>query len=611
MGWLVVMQYRKDIQILRGVSVLLVVLFHLQIGGMQSGYLGVDIFFVISGFLMATLYRRDRKTLFFQKRAKRLLPAYFATILITLVVSALITVPVEFNQVVKQSTFATFFSSNIGFWFQNSYFSKAEFNPLLHLWSLGVEIQFYLLVPFFYWFFRRAKIALPLVILFSIVTCGVVVSVSPKTSFFMLPFRLWEFLFGYSAAILSLKYSYNKKKLTSYLSVAALLVVGGIPAMNVDGQALGFVNGHPGLTALCVCLATTIILLYGLPRLIVESKVGRFFELAGKYSYSIYLVHFPVIVLFLYEPFSGTMLKTDSVLQQFTLCSIIIILSLCMYHFVESPARFSKNTMRLLFCAPLFVGLILFAGHIFQQSKYSEKEMFVFSAWTDRSTYRCGKIFRIIEPNGISCLITKSAQAPVQNIMLVGNSHADSIKTAFASVAEKMNTNVRFIVVNNPLMIGAIGPVAVLNEALAKNVSTIVLHYSPNAIDISVVEELIRLADRNNIIVSLIMPVPTWDTHIPKALYKNIKLNEQLPSQLLSEYAEKNRGLSKRLAAISYKNFFVYEVGGFFCQSACRIVDGSGKPYYFDSAHLTLNGSSILRPLFHKIVADANKLIGR
>lgn len=139
------MQYRADIQILRGISVLLVVLFHLGFSSFQSGFLGVDVFFVISGFLMAVLYNHNDVKGFFRRRALRLLPAYYVTIISTVILSTLFVTRNESVQVFEQAYFGSIFASNIGFWFENSYFSNSAFNPLLHLWSLGVEIQFYLI----------------------------------------------------------------------------------------------------------------------------------------------------------------------------------------------------------------------------------------------------------------------------------------------------------------------------------------------------------------------------------------------------------------------------------------------------------------------------------
>ena len=124
------MKYRLDIQILRGLAVLFVVLFHLGFDFIKSGFLGVDIFFVLSGFLMAILYDNKNKMHFISRRAKRLLPAYYTVIIITLISAFLFTTKNETMQVIDQALFSIGYASNIGFWMQNSYFSKSEFNPL-------------------------------------------------------------------------------------------------------------------------------------------------------------------------------------------------------------------------------------------------------------------------------------------------------------------------------------------------------------------------------------------------------------------------------------------------------------------------------------------------
>jgi len=133
---------------------------------------------------MAQLYVVGHAIDFYARRARRLLPAYFATILATFLLSLTMVLPNDFDQVITQTVFATAFSSNVGFWLQNSYFSKAEFNPLLHLWSLGVEIQFYIVVPLLIILARRFKLFLPLCLLLSLLACMATTSVSPKTSFF-------------------------------------------------------------------------------------------------------------------------------------------------------------------------------------------------------------------------------------------------------------------------------------------------------------------------------------------------------------------------------------------------------------------------------------------
>ena len=600
------MLYRKDIQILRGIAVLLVVLFHLQIGSIESGFLGVDVFFVISGFLMAILYDPSRKGEFFLRRSKRLLPTYFAVIVLTLFVSIFLTIPNEFNQVSKQSIFATFFSSNIGFWMQNSYFSKAEFNPLLHLWSLGVEIQFYLMVPLLYWLFKKSKVLLPLVLLLSLVACFVIVGISTKTSFFMMPLRLWEFLLGYGVAMYFTNNGNIKNTSLHWVGTIAMILLISIPTFNLQGDALGFMHGHPGIIAFLVSLSTSMVLVFGITKVIENSKIGDLLELLGKYSYSIYLVHFPVIVLFLYEPFSGTILKTDTISQTIILLGIIVILSGLVYHLVEDPARHSKKIIHNLLVIPPIIFIFIFLGYKFQQSKYSKQELAIFNAWEDRAPYRCGKMIRVLEPSAISCDLTSELEASTQKIFLVGDSHADAIKSIFVSVANELNTEVHFLVANNP-MSGGPTPQTIINEAVSKNIDTIVLHFKKGP-NVTMLKELVELGVENNIVIALIMPVPIWDEHIPKALFNYIKYDIPLPVQSHADYKNINNDLYSNLSHITKDHFLVYEVDNLLCAENCQITNASGNPYYFDDDHLTLTGSKLLRPLFNQIITDGNRM---
>jgi len=188
--------YRNDIQLLRGMAVFFVILFHLEIAGFQSGLLGVDVFFVISGYLMAMLFDKGSAKDFYRRRIHRLVPAYFVVVVITLLATSLITIPVDFKQAFEQSVFSLFFANNIGFWSHQSYFNKSEFNPLLNLWSLGVEAQYYLIVPLFLAYLKSRKIITISVFFLSLIACLIVTSISPKTSFFKMPFRVWEFVLG-------------------------------------------------------------------------------------------------------------------------------------------------------------------------------------------------------------------------------------------------------------------------------------------------------------------------------------------------------------------------------------------------------------------------------
>lgn len=227
---------------------------------------------------MAILYKSGETKKFFERRAKRLIPAYFATVILTLFASLFIVLPSELGQVVNQSIYSLFFANNIGFWMQNSYFSKTNFNPLLHLWSLGVEIQFYLIVPLLVWFFRKSKIFLPLTLIGSFLSCIFIIGISPKTSFFMMPLRVWEFLIGFATAYYFTVNGRVKYKNLSAIGLLGFITLIAIPFMNVDGESLDRMLGHPSLYALGVCIATASIIAFGLPEILSKSLLGKVFQ---------------------------------------------------------------------------------------------------------------------------------------------------------------------------------------------------------------------------------------------------------------------------------------------------------------------------------------------
>ena len=147
--------FREDIQGLRAIAVISIIFYHLDF--IEGGYLGVDIFFVISGYLMAQLYNKGTTLDFYKKRFKRILPAYFVTIgLVTFVVGVL-TIPSDANQRIDRLIYDILAISNMAFWLENTYFAKAEFRPLLNLWSLAIELQYYLIVPLLLPIVRRSK----------------------------------------------------------------------------------------------------------------------------------------------------------------------------------------------------------------------------------------------------------------------------------------------------------------------------------------------------------------------------------------------------------------------------------------------------------------------
>lgn len=595
------MELRQDIQILRGLAVTFVVLFHLQITGISSGFLGVDIFFVVSGFLMAILYKDGKPKQFFERRARRLLPAYFTTVIFTLIISFFIVLPSESSQVIKQSLYSMFFENNFGFWMQNSYFSKSDFNPLLHLWSLGVEIQFYLIVPLLVWFFRKSKILLPLCLLASFSACIFFLGISPKTSFFMMPFRIWEFLIGF---IVAYYFSINgsiKYKKYNYIGLISLLFLFATPFLHIDGESLNRIFGHPGFYALFACVFTAITIAFGLPKYITNSVLGRILEKLGNYSYSIYLVHFPIIVLYLYEPFSGTNLHPKSGLDIIIILLLITIMSVIMHNFIEK--KNVKNIFKLY--ATSFISLLILTGatKISPKIIYSDYEQNIFNGLNDRASYRCGKLFRITHPKDLSCKLNKKTFN--NSVLLVGNSHADAIKQEFSRIAEKNNFNTYFLASNTPLMDSQITPEMVVNEAKKYNIKHIVLHYAYNTLAASKIIEVSNLAKEQGIKISYISPVPVYNDMVPKIIFESGKTTMNNKNDFIKD----NHQFITELSLYSSTNslFDLYSVEKVMCPSSCLIADTKGHPYYFDTNHLTLTGARLLTPVFEEIFKNNSK----
>lgn len=589
---------RTDIQILRALAVIFVVLFHLEVAGIESGFLGVDVFFVLSGFLMAILYKQGQVKQFFERRAKRLLPAYFATIILTLFASLFLVMPSELGQVATQAIFGLFFSNNIGFWMQNSYFSKAEFNPLLHLWSLGVEIQFYLIVPLLVWFFRKSKIFLFLALSGSFTACVFIVGISPKTSFFMMPLRMWEFLLGFVVAYyltINGAVKYNK---FSWLGVVGLLIVCVIPFINVDGQSLNRLETHPSFYALLVCTATCLVLGFGLPKKLEQNPVSKFLSKIGDYSYSIYLVHFPLIVLYLYEPFSGTKLYPDNYTDKLILLSLIVVFSILMHKLIENR-KFNSFKKVYVSLVVLLIGLTGATQAV--PKMYSQKNQNIFNSVKDKGTYRCGKLFRIQNPGAYSCKI--NPENFEKSVLLLGNSHADSIKDEFASVAAKHGFNTYLNATNASMKDDYVSIDDVIKEAKKINTNWIFVHYKTDALDLDKLKDLITLSYKNNILVTLIMPVPIYesDTYYEGSIPK-ILLKDKLPKQSYRDYLQFNSEVFNKANIFEkeYKNFSYLNAGDIFCTPICSISTVDKRPYYYDDDHLTLTGSQLLKPLFFK-----------
>jgi peptidoglycan/LPS O-acetylase OafA/YrhL len=324
---------RQDIQALRGVAVLLVVIYHARLNIFAAGYLGVDIFFVISGFLITSMIKSQIErekfsfTEFYFRRAKRLLPAAYVTFSVTAILSAFLLTAPEFRQFSSQLAGAVTFTANFVLMLQGSYFGgDADLKPLLHTWSLSIEEQYYLIMPALLFFIPRRLWA-------TIVTALVIVSLSlcigfslywrPSVAFYFFPTRAWEMGLGSLGAFLIMKpVAQSAAARLFWPSIAVLLI---LPIWPFGGL-------HPGIDAVLACTATLIVILRGHP--VMQGALTKPLAFVGDFSYSLYLVHWPLFAL-LANVWIGDVplwLKLAGLLAS-------LILAYAQYRYVEDPIR--------------------------------------------------------------------------------------------------------------------------------------------------------------------------------------------------------------------------------------------------------------------------------
>ena len=337
------LQYRPEIDGLRAVAVLPVILFHAGLEQVSGGYVGVDVFFVISGFLITGILAREMQSGtfslvgFYERRARRILPALFAMLTVSAVVAVLILLPYELAQFGRGLVAVLLFGSNILFWRESGYFAPAsEENPLLHTWSLAVEEQYYILFPLVLWALWRAGMRPVMIILGALALGSLVLAevlstrMMPSANFYLLPTRAWELLAGSLAAL----YLINSPPPKGWL--AEMLGIVGLGAIMFSILTYDASTPFPSLWALAPVLGTVAIILAASP----ATLVGRLLCLApcvgiGLISYSAYLWHQPLFAF-------ARVLAPSGHPPQVTmmgLAALSLVLGWLSWRFVERPFR--------------------------------------------------------------------------------------------------------------------------------------------------------------------------------------------------------------------------------------------------------------------------------
>jgi peptidoglycan/LPS O-acetylase OafA/YrhL len=340
-------RYRPDIDGLRALAILPVVFFHAHLG-MPGGFVGVDIFFVISGFLITTLIAEeisDRQFSlvgFYDRRVRRIFPALFVVLLLTVFVAYLSFMPPEFMLVGRSAIATALFYSNMQFWREAGYFDAvADLKPLLHTWSLAVEEQFYIVFPFLLiaiekWYPRRRLTILVAVLAISFLLSVWWVHRQPVDAFFLMPARFWELGVGAVIALADVhgaEYPRLSRMPSSRLATGMGLV--GLVMIAIAVFALSEHMPFPGMTALLPCIGAALVIIAGKVRNSVSALLAaRPLVFIGLISYSLYLWHWPLIVFVQYQ--TGHLLTAT---QAWLVIAVSILAAIASWWLIERPVR--------------------------------------------------------------------------------------------------------------------------------------------------------------------------------------------------------------------------------------------------------------------------------
>ncbi len=369
-----VMNYRKDLQGLRGIAILLIIFAHSSLGIFDGGYIGVDVFFVLSGFLITgVLYKEYERNKsidyinFYSRRLKRLLPALLTMIIIVFIVAFFLLSYKEFKTQTGSAIFSATWLSNIYFSFRSiNYFNELETQDLfLHTWSLGVEEQFYLIWPFIaFLLFNKSPASKRC--FYTLVFCllALLLSIywtftSPITAYYLMPSRVWQFSLG--SLVFFLTY---KKSLYIRINPKFLLIIGTLMVLGCSwyySQNLLY----PGYWAIIPSIGAGLIIYAGSYIDEKENLISNSaFNWIGDYSYALYLWHWPVFLLGFSLGYRGELIPV------IILFITTLLLSILSFKFVELPfwkgklSKFSTkkiltNSLAAMVFVPLMIGVTL------------------------------------------------------------------------------------------------------------------------------------------------------------------------------------------------------------------------------------------------------------
>ena len=429
------MQYRKEIDGLRALAIVPVIFFHADFTLFTGGFVGVDDFFVISGFLITSLLLEEHRNKhfsflnFYERRARRILPALFLMLLVSAACAYRILSPWDLSDFAKSLLGANLFVANIAAYQQSGYFdASSAIKPLLHIWSLSIEEQYYFILPILFvvllrWGARALTLGLGILLAASLFASERKLSQDNSAAFYFIYSRAWELLLGSVCALVSLKPLHKVsgwlQQMAAFAGVA--MIVFAILTFTQD-------TPFPGLSALIPTLGTALVLLFARSTTMIGKWLANpLFVGIGLISYSAYLWHQPVFAFYRYQS-----LNYPTQTAMLVCMALSFLLAYLSWAFVEKPFRNKKQFSQKQIFISTLVGIFAFCSIaiITNQTKgFPNRFPAEYANAFDPPKIKEGKLCHFTSLNSqasmTGCEFGDIASAWV--VFLIGDSHASSL----------------------------------------------------------------------------------------------------------------------------------------------------------------------------------------
>ncbi len=612
--------YRPEIDGLRALAVLAVVFFHADIS-FPGGYVGVDVFFVISGYLITSLILKDLRNGkfsivdFWERRVRRIFPALFVTVCATLLLGSIF-IPHDYKVLGQSAIFQSIALANVYFWRTSGYFAgAAEIKPLLHTWSLAVEEQFYFFLPFLLLLVFRTKVVrkermvLALLLLVSAASFALAVVLLPfkqEAVFFLLPTRAWELLAGSLAALVPFRVVPDRKWLREGCGLIGLAAI-IIPYFEYSRHI-----PFPGLAALPPVLGAVLFILANTPRpdgTPALTSSGRLFAakpvvFIGLISYSLYLWHWPIIVFGKYW-FAG---QPVSDWFKAGLIVLMLVAAVLSWRFVETPFRLRKvaASRRTIFTFGLAgtvlmiaAGGALSAGNGFPQ-RFSPLVVANSNAAGDKPSDKGGRKFGRVE-DGV----------PLK-VLLWGDSHAGCVAIALDRICAEQGMGGIFMHRNDLAVTG------VAAYAKEHGFSSVVIsqYWGTRRIkegdeNYRALAEMITRLDEAGCKVWFLLDFPDIDADGPRVMARAelFGWKDESWKRTVEYHRKRNQGVYKLSEIGLPATFLDLSTPMLDASGKAFVADDNGVALYCDDDHLTNQGTLKLLLPFLKSAFEKDPLV--